>query len=71
MTDAPVPLTFYSGQTKENNNKQMEHFLYYACGLVVLILGFLIVKKVATCMFKAVVGIIVLAILAGIYFLAT
>ncbi len=47
----------------------MEDFGYYVFALVVLIVGFMIVKKVATCMFKAVVGIIVLAVLAGIYWL--
>ena len=47
----------------------MENFGYYVFALIVLIVGFLIVKKVATCMIKAVVGIIVLAILAAVYWL--
>lgn len=47
----------------------MEDFGYYVFALVVLIVGFMIVKKVATCMIKTVVGIVVLAILAGIYWL--
>ncbi len=47
----------------------MEDFGYYVFALVVLIVGFLVVKKVATCMIKAVVGFIVLAVLAGIYWL--
>lgn len=47
----------------------MENFGYYVFALVVLIVGFMIVKKVATCMIKTVVGIVVLAILAGIYWL--
>ena len=45
----------------------MNHFEYYVFALIVLIVGFLIVKKVATCLFKTVVTVIVLAILAGIY----
>lgn len=49
----------------------MNHFEYYVFALIVLIVGFLIVKKVATCLFKTVVIVIVLAILAGIYFLAS
>lgn len=49
----------------------MNHFEYYVFALIVLIVGFLIVKKVATCLFKTVVTVIVLAILAGIYFLAS
>ena len=48
----------------------MNHFEYYVFALIVLIVGFLIVKKVATCLFKTVVTVVVLAILAGIYFLA-
>lgn len=49
----------------------MNHFEYYVFGLIVLIVGFLIVKKVATCLFKALVAVVVLAILGGIYFLAS
>lgn len=45
----------------------MDNFEYYVVALIVLIVGFMIVKKVATCMLKVVVGIIVLAILAGLY----
>ncbi len=47
----------------------MENFGYYVFALVVLIVGFMIVKKVATCMIKAVVGVIVLAVLAAVYWL--
>ena len=49
----------------------MNHFEYYVFGLIVLIVGFLIVKKVATCLFKTFVAVVVLAILGGIYFLAS
>lgn len=45
----------------------MGDFGYYIFALVVLIVGFLVVKKVATCLIKTVVTVIVLAILAGIY----
>lgn len=45
----------------------MDDFGYYIFALVVLVVGFLIVKKVATCLAKTIVGILVLAILAGIY----
>lgn len=45
----------------------MDDFGYYIFALVVLVVGFLIVKKVATCLVKAIIGILVLAILAGIY----
>lgn len=45
----------------------MDDFGYYIFALVVLVVGFLIVKKVAICLVKTIVGILVLAILAGIY----
>uniref|UniRef100_UPI00402853B2 sulfate transporter n=1 Tax=Segatella hominis TaxID=2518605 RepID=UPI00402853B2 len=45
----------------------MDDFGYYILALVVLVVGFLIVKKVATCLVKTIIGILVLAILAGIY----
>ena len=47
----------------------MDNFVYYVFALVVLVVGFLIVKKVATCMVKTVVSLIVFAVLAGIYWL--
>lgn len=47
----------------------MGDFGYYIFALVVLIVGFLVVKKVATCLIKTVVTVIVLAILAEIYWL--
>lgn len=45
----------------------MDDFGYYIFALVVLVVGFLIVKKVTTCLVKTIIGILVLAILAGIY----
>ena len=47
----------------------MDDFVYYIFALVVLVVGFLIVKKVATCLVKTIIGIVVLAILAGIYWM--
>ncbi len=45
----------------------MDDFGYYIFALVVLVVGFLIVKRVATCLVKTIIGILVLVILAGIY----
>lgn len=45
----------------------MDDFGYYIFALVVLVVVFLIVKKVATCLVKTIIGILVLVILAGIY----
>lgn len=47
----------------------MDNFGYYVFALIVLIVGFVVVKKVATCLIKVIVGIVVLAVLAGIYWL--
>lgn len=44
-------------------------FLYYAFALVALVVVFFILKKVATCMVKTVVGVILVAVLAAIYWL--
>lgn len=43
--------------------------LYYAFALVALVVVFFILKKVATCMVKMVVGVILVAVLAAIYWL--
>lgn len=47
----------------------MDNFLYYAFAIVVLVVGLFILKKVATCMIKMVVGIVMIAVLAAIYWL--
>lgn len=47
----------------------MSNFAYYAFALIVLIVGLMIFKKVATCMIKMVVAFIMIAILLGVYWL--
>nr|WP_295306664.1 sulfate transporter [uncultured Prevotella sp.] len=47
----------------------MSNFAYYAFALIVLIVGLMILKKVATCMVKMVVAFIMIAILLGVYWL--
>ena len=47
----------------------MDNFLYYAFALVVLVVGLFILKKVATCMIKMVVCVIMIAVLFAIYWL--
>ena len=44
-------------------------FLYYAFALVALVVGLFILKKVSTCMVMMVVGVILVAVLAAIYWL--
>ncbi len=45
----------------------MDNFMYYALALIVLVIGLFIVKKVATCMIKATVALIMLAVLGILY----
>lgn len=45
------------------------NFLYHAFALVALVVGLFILKKVATCLVKTVVGVILVAVLAAIYWL--
>lgn len=47
----------------------MENFTYYIFALVVLIVGFLIFKKVATCFIKTIISLVVLAVLGIAYWL--
>lgn len=44
-------------------------FVSYVIMLAVLVVGLIIVKKVTTCMIKAFVGIVMLAIVAFVYWL--
>ena len=41
----------------------MDDFGYYIFALVVLVVGFLIVKKVATCLVKTIIGMLVFCLL--------
>ena len=47
----------------------MDNFMYYAFALVALVVGLFILKKVATCMVKMVVGASLVAVLVAIYWL--
>ena len=58
-------------QTTKHSERRdaMDNFLYYAFALVVLVVGLFILKKVATCMIKMAVGVIMIAVLFTIYWL--
>ena len=58
-------------QTTNHSERRdaMDNFLYYAFALVVLVVGLFILKKVATCMVKMAVGVIMIAVLFTIYWL--
>ena len=58
-------------QTANHSERRdaMDNFLYYAFALVVLVVGLFILKKVATCMIKMAVGVIMIAVLFTIYWL--
>lgn len=47
----------------------MENITYYIAILALIIIGFLVVKKVASCMIKSVITIILIVIAAAIYWL--
>ena len=47
----------------------MNDFGYYALVLVVLVVGLFVLKKVATCMIKAMVAVVMIAVLAVLYWL--
>lgn len=58
-------------QTANHSERRdaMDNFLYYAFALVVLVVVLFILKKVATCMIKMAVGVIMIAVLFAIYWL--
>ena len=58
-------------QTANHSERRdaMDNFLYYAFALVVLVVGLFILKKVATCMIKMAVGVIMIAVLFAVYWL--
>ena len=58
-------------QTTNHSERRdaMDNLLYYAFALVVLVVGLFILKKVATCMIKMAVGVIMIAVLFAIYWL--
>lgn len=58
-------------QTANHSERRdaMDNFLYYAFALVVLVVGLFILKKIATCMIKMAVGVIMIAVLFAIYWL--
>lgn len=47
----------------------MDNFGYYVAGLILLIVGFLVMKKVASCMIKTVVTLVLVAALVAVYYL--
>jgi hypothetical protein len=45
-----------------------DQFLIYLGAILALVIGVIIIKKVASCLIKTVVGLIVLAILAYVFY---
>ena len=45
----------------------MENLTQYIVALIAIIIAFIIIKKVASCMVRTVVGIVLVAVLAYIY----
>ena len=47
----------------------MTNFGYYVAGLILLIIAFFVIKKVASCMIKTVVTLALVLLLAPVYYL--
>ena len=47
----------------------MENIGYYLFLLAAVIIAFLIIKKVTTCLVKSIVGIVLLALIVYVYFM--
>ncbi|MBR5655515.1 MAG: sulfate transporter [Prevotella sp.] len=46
-----------------------ENFMIYAGALLAIVICFIIIKKVASCLIRTVVGLVVLAIIAYVYYM--
>ena len=44
------------------------YFAYYVFALVAVVVAFLVIKKVASCLIRTIVGVVVVAVLAYLYF---
>ena len=45
-----------------------ENFMIYAGAILAIVLCFVIIKKVASCLIRSIVSLVVLAIIAYVYF---
>lgn len=45
----------------------MNNFLFYALILLAIVIGVIIVKKVTSCLFKLLVAVIIIALVAWLY----
>ena len=46
-----------------------ENFMIYAGALLAIVICFVIIKKVASCLIRSIVGLVVLAIIAYVYYM--
>lgn len=46
-----------------------ENFMIYAGALLAIVICFIIIKKVASCLIRTIVGLVVLAIIAYVYYM--
>ena len=47
----------------------MNNFLYYIFMLAAIVVGFFVIKKVTSCLFKAIVAVVVIGIIIWLYFI--
>jgi hypothetical protein len=46
----------------------MEHFGYYILCILAVVIGFLVVKKIASCLIKSILLFVIIGILVAVYY---
>lgn len=68
MYDYRLKLVTLQIETNKIKKRTMETPFYYILCILAAVIAFLIVKKITSCMIKVVIAIVMLAVLALIYF---
>lgn len=61
----------YQHRSDDFSNKEppMENLVYSVAGVIMLIVAFMLLKRVASCMIKALLLLVIVAILTAIYYM--
>ena len=46
----------------------MENLIYYASILALIVIGVFLIKRIVSCLFRSIIGILLIAVAAYIYF---
>lgn len=68
MYDYRLKLVTLQIETNKIKKRTMETPFYYILCILAAVIAFLLVKKITSCMIKVVIAIVMLAVLALIYF---